>query len=120
MMSRACAKTNMLLQGLGAFMRYVACDGRPKVPDSMPAEYADLMVRCWKGNADERPVFDDAVCELQQQVDHMAGEDGGRGVSVRRSDGDELAEVGGRGSLGSSSLTTALLPRHESVIGRVI
>ena len=77
----------------------------------MPTEYADLMVRCWKGNADERPVFDDAVRELQQQVDQHVGEDRGGTVSVR-SDVNELVEIDGLSSERSSSLTTSLLRRR--------
>ena len=97
----------MTAQGLSAFMRYVSSGGRPKVPGSMPVDYADLMQRCWSGSVAERPPFHAIVKELQRQVEQTGGHDVGRGV---RGDGEELVQIGAGGAGSSSSL----LPKGES------
>jgi len=46
---------------------------RLPVPKEMPASYAQVMVKCWDGNPEKRPTFDQVVEMLQEAVDASRG-----------------------------------------------
>ena len=41
-------------------------DYRPKIPENVPREFAELMISCWSYNPKKRPTFDEIIDKLNE------------------------------------------------------